>query len=123
MLQQCELRVHPDHPSYPRHAMHVYAHNDHCDKWNGIMLKSLSCTISANTTRDTKKDHFIQLANVKMPENPHETGNLRKVLQLKIGAKIRLTTNINVSDGLINGAMGSVSNIIIDEQKQILRLY
>ena len=56
-----------------------------------------------------------------MPENPHETGNLRKVLQLKIGAKIRLTTNINVSDGLTNGAMGSISNIIIDEQKQKIK--
>ena len=53
-----------------------------------------------------------------MPKKPHETGNLRKVLQLKVGAKIRLTTNIDVSDGLTNGAMGSVSLIIIDKHKQ-----
>ena len=51
------------------------------------MLKSLPGTISTNTAQDTKKDHFTQLANVKMTENPHETGSLRKVLQLKIGAK------------------------------------
>ena len=49
MLQQCELKAHHDHPSYPRHAMHVYAHNDHCDKWNDIMLRSLPGTISTNT--------------------------------------------------------------------------
>ena len=53
-----------------------------------------------------------------MPKKPHETGNLRKGLQLKVGAKVRLTTNIDVSDGLMNGAMGSVSNIIIYKQKQ-----
>ena len=40
------------------------------------------------------------------------------MLQLKVGAKIRLTTNIDVSDSLTNGAMGSVSNIIIDKHKQ-----
>ena len=118
MLQQCELRVHHDIPVTQDMPFMFMPHNDHCDKRMIIMFKSLPGTISTNTAWDTKKDHFIQLANVKMPEKPHITGNLRKVLQLKIGAKIRLTTNINVSDGLTNGAMGSVSNIIIDEQKQ-----
>ena len=50
-----------------------------------------------------------------MPKTLHETGNLRKVLQLKVGANVKLTTNIDVSDCLMNGAMRSVSNIIIDK--------
>ena len=37
-----------------------------------------------------KKENFTQIADVEMPKKPHETGNLRKVLQLKVGAKIRL---------------------------------
>ena len=44
------------------------------------------------------------------------------MLQLKVGAKIRLTTNIDVSDTLTNGAMGSVSNIIIDKYKQKIQV-
>ena len=117
ILQQCELKVRHDHPSYPRHTMHVYAYNDHCDQWNDIMLQSLPGPITTNIARNTKKDNFTQIADVEMPKKPHETGNLRKVLQLKVGAKIRLTTNIDVSDGLTNGAMGSVSHII-DKHKQ-----
>ena len=70
MLQQCELRVSHDDPTYPRHAMHVYAHNDQCDQWNYFMLQSLPGSIIINTASDTKKDHFTQLADVLMPEKP-----------------------------------------------------
>ena len=83
------------------------------------MLQSLPGPITTNIAQDAKKDNFTQIADVEMPKKPHETGNLRKVLHLiKVGAKIRLTTNIDVSNGLMNGAMGSVSNIIIDKHNQ-----
>ena len=118
MLQQCELKVSHDDPTYPRQAMHVYAHNDQCDQWNNFMLQSLPGSITTSTASDTKKDHFTQLANVVMPEKPHQTGNLRKVLQLKVGASIMVTNNIDVSDGLTNGARGTVTNIITDQNQQ-----
>ena len=50
-----------------------------------------------------------------MPTNPCETGNLQKVLTVKINARVMITTNINVSDGLTNGAMGTVTNVVIDQ--------
>ena len=81
-------------------------------------MKALPGPIITCTARDTKKDHLTQLADVLMPEKPHQTGNLRKVLQLKEGASIMVTTNINVSDELTNGARGTVTNIIRDENPQ-----
>ena len=53
-----------------------------------------------------------------MPEKPHQAGNLRKVLQLKVGASIMVTNNIVVSDWLTNGARGTVTNIIKDQNQQ-----
>ena len=50
-----------------------------------------------------------------MAANLHETGNLRKVLTIKINARVMITTNIDVTDGLTNGAMGTVTNVVIDE--------
>ena len=47
--------------------------------------------------------------------NPHETGNLRKVLTVKINTRVMITTNIDVAEGLTNGAMGTVTNVVIDE--------
>ena len=42
---------------------------------------------------------------------PHLTGNLLTVFQFKIGARVMKTTNIDVSDGLTNSAMGTVTNV------------
>ena len=50
-----------------------------------------------------------------MTTNPHETGNLKKVLTVKINARVMIRTNIDVSDGLTNGAMGTVTNVVIDQ--------
>ena len=59
-------------------------------------------------------DDCTELANDKMPMNPCKTGNLRKVLTVKINARVMIT-NIDVTDGLTNGAMGTVTILVIDE--------
>ena len=68
-----------------------------------------------NIATDSKKDNCTELANVTMPMNPCEMGNLRKVLTVKINVRVMITTNIDVTDGLTNGAMDTVTNIVIDD--------
>ena len=63
-----------------------------------------------NIATDSKKDHCTELANVAMPTNPHETGNLKTVLTVKINARVMTTTNIDVTDGLTNGYGKKCSN-------------
>ena len=70
-----------------------------------------------NITTDSKKDDCTELANITMPTNPCETGNLKKNLIVKINAKVMITTNISVTDGLTNGAKGTVTNVVIDERR------
>ena len=65
-----------------------------------------------NIATDSKKDDCTELANITMSTNPCETGNLKKILN----ARVMITTNINVSDGLTNGAMGTVTNVVIDDR-------
>ena len=69
-----------------------------------------------NIATDSKKDDSTELANITMPTNPCETGNLKKILTVKVNAKVMITTNIDVNDGLTNGAMGTVTNVVIDER-------
>ena len=35
-----------------------------------------------------------------MPTNPHDTGNLQNILTVKFNARVMITTNIDVADGL-----------------------
>ena len=53
------------------------------------------------------------MANLTFPDNPCKTGNLAKLVNIKVGARVMLTTNIDVSDGLTNGAMGTVVGIVL----------
>ena len=69
-----------------------------------------------NIATDSKKDDCTEIADITMPMNPHETGNLKKILIVKVNAKVMITRNINVNDGLTNGAMGTVTNVVIDER-------
>ena len=66
--------------------MHVYTQNIHCDEWNDFLINSLPGDMTTSYACDTKNDTFTQLTDVTIPEKPHDTGNLRKVLQLKVGA-------------------------------------
>ena len=95
--------------------MHVYAHNVHCDVWNEKMLSTLSGEEFMNIATDSDKDSCANLANIQLSDKPHDTGNLQKTLVVKMGARVMLTTNIDVSDGLTNGAMGTVTNVVKDQ--------
>ena len=46
-----------------------------------------------------------------------ETGGLAYSLELKINARVMLTTNINIQDRLINGQIGTVKHIEIKENE------
>ena len=46
------------------------------------------------------------------PESKAKTGGLIGELRLDIGDKVMLTLNVDISDGLVNGARGIVRAII-----------
>ena len=47
-----------------------------------------------------------------MPSSKANTGGLVSELHLTVGDKVMLTVNVDVSDGLVNGARGTVEGII-----------
>ena len=83
MLQGHELRLNPNHENYPHDTMHVHAQNVHCDAWNEHRHKLLPGREFTNIATDSKKYDCMELANVTMPTNPCETGNLKKSCNCK----------------------------------------
>ena len=68
-----------------------------------------------NIATDSCKDNCTNLENIQLSGKPHDTGNLWKILVVKVGARVMLTTNVDVSNGLTNGAMGTVTNVVKDQ--------
>ena len=112
MLQSHDLHIDDNHVDYPRNAMHVYATNEHCVIWNNKMLEYIDSEIYACLAYDSKKDGHTNVVSINFSANPHKTSNLLKVLNVKVGSRAMLATNIDVTDGLTNGVIGTFTNVI-----------
>ena len=113
-----------DDTSYPGNVLHIFAENAPVKRHNENRLKHIPgklITIPAKdeVPKNSKISDVREAQNRKMSE----TGDLASILELKINARIMLTTNINIEDRLINGQMGTVKHIEIrDTEVQTIYL-
>ena len=112
LLQSRELFCSYSDADYPHSALHVYARNEHCDNWNNTRLDALPGPVVECYARDRTRDANSNLMNVPFPKQRYLTGNLTECVRLKVGARVMLTSNIDVTDGLTNGAIGTVVHIL-----------
>ncbi|XP_071956833.1 uncharacterized protein [Antedon mediterranea] len=101
---------------HPHDAVHVFACNKDVDEWNVKKLLEVepdSHNRMLVTAIDDKNDitGLIDLQNPGSQKKRSETGGLHKVLKLAVGARVMLTYNIDVSDGLVNGVIGTVAGV------------
>ena len=110
-----------DSENYPTQALHVYRLNADVDQRNTDMLNSIApqsaqFAIKAIDSIAGQTNH-ISLTNLS--DKRSETGGLHGTLKLAIGARVMLTTNVDVSDGLVNGARGEVVHIITNNSSEV----
>ena len=97
----------------PDDALHVYAKNKDVDDRNIVMLHRLSSDIVIIKATDfvtSRGKTYKKKSNIAADGLPHE-------LKLSVGAKVMLQRNIDVSDGLVNGAMGVITAFVMDQNK------
>ena len=101
--------------NYPSDALHIWAENDPVNEHNKKQLEKLSTPLFVLTATDqyppnvTKQDIERVLSRGRS-----ETGGLDFQIQIKEGARVMLTTNINIADRLINGQMGTVDKVLVN---------
>ncbi|XP_078578075.1 uncharacterized protein LOC144862999 isoform X1 [Branchiostoma floridae x Branchiostoma japonicum] len=97
-------------PNYPSEVLHVFKTNKEVDDHNKEHLKKLSTQHFHIQAIDTKKDIYTGLVDVGLYKTKNDKG-LRETVSLAVGARVMVTVNIDVADGLVNGTLGKVVGI------------
>ena len=109
-IEQLTARVIQDENNYPSEALHVFATNSKTDDYNNYKLNDLPGPHYTVTATDSKTDQQTGQITVSMPKKASETGGLKESLVLAIGARVMLTSNLDIVDGLVNGARGEIAD-------------
>ncbi|XP_066925712.1 uncharacterized protein [Clytia hemisphaerica] len=103
-----------DSPDYPSDVTHIFAENKPVDAYNIEKLNELPTEKHLIFAQDEVPKHltnqdvrFIETAKAR------ETGGLARVLELKVGARILICKNIDITDRLVNGQVGTVMDLNI----------
>ena len=97
--------------NYPSQALHVFKTNKEVDLHNTEHLGKLTTQVFDIKAIDQKKDVHTGIIDVNISTKPSDTGGLREVVSIAVGARVMVTVNIDVSDGLANGVCGTVVGI------------
>ena len=98
-------------PSYPKHAVDIFAKNAPVREHNEERLNGIDTPLVCVNAKDEipqgVKLTRMQIDAINERKNS-DTGNLMSVLKLKTGAQLMLATNFNLDDRLVNGLVGEV---------------
>ena len=111
----------PDIANYPTQALHVYRLNTDVDSRNALMLDNLAPQSAQYTVKaiDSIAGQTSHICLSRLSDKRSETGGLHSTLKLAVRARVMLTANVDVSDGLVNGARGEVVHIVTNNDNQV----
>ena len=95
----------------PEDVLHVYSTNQEANEYNLKMLRRNSEELIEVLAKDYQRDKTT--GKLTLRENPligTRVDGLSATLLLAVNARVMLTRNVNVEDGLVNGAMGYISH-------------
>ena len=91
----------------PENILHVYATNEEVNEFNLKLLRNLCADLVELEAKDFKKDTSTGKLNLgSKPIQRSKSEGLTSSLLLGVNARVMLTRNCNVDDGLVNGVMG-----------------
>ena len=109
-----------DDPAHFTDALHVYGTNNQTDQYNSTMLHKLTTHKYIIKSSDITKDRNTSQVQVSLEGKKRtDTGGLSGTLTVAENAFVRLTSNIDVADGLANGVRGIIKSIVTNDQGSV----
>ncbi|KXJ13769.1 ATP-dependent DNA helicase PIF1 [Exaiptasia diaphana] len=111
--------IKPDNANFPSDAIHIYAENKPVDEYNNNKLSQLSGQMFQLKAQDRYPPNVSQ-ADIErvLSKGRSDTGGLDYNIHVKEGARVMLTSNINIADRLINGQIGTLIKIHLNQSRQ-----
>ncbi|XP_062414952.1 uncharacterized protein LOC134107225 [Pungitius pungitius] len=103
----------------PPDVLHIFATNKQVDSHNSVTLALLHSNITKIDADDYKKDP--RTGRMARQAQPYKgtRNELPDTLNLAEGARVMLTRNIDVSQGLVNGSFATLVRVITSEQSGV----
>jgi hypothetical protein len=105
----------PGDENYPSSALHIFAENAPVDEYNIDRLQQMQSPQYVLEALDQFPPH-VRKQNIDrvLSKGRSETGGLDTKILIKENARGILTTNVDISDRLINGRLGTVIKVSVD---------
>jgi len=108
-----------DRNNYPLNELHVWAENKPVMDYNNQRLQEILMPLHVLQAVDQYPNNVSrhEIERVLSKGRSH-TGGLDLQVSIKEGARVMLTNNVDISDRLINGQLGTVARILVHEVTQ-----
>ena len=109
----------PSENSYPSDALHIWAENNPVNQHNEMKLENITGRLFHLKAIDQYPPNVSQQDIGRVLARPRsETGGLDSDIYIKETARVMLTTNIDIADRLINGQLGTIVRIEVNQNNQ-----
>ena len=109
-----------DVSKFPQDTIHLFRTNELADLYNDEQLRKLPGPHVIIHCQDTKKDLHTNSVPVKVTTTSiYETGGLPTSIQIAVGAPFMITKNVDTSEHLVNGVIGTIQHIDIPADRPL----
>ncbi|XP_028412598.1 uncharacterized protein LOC114535497 [Dendronephthya gigantea] len=116
--------IEPYDPNYPSDALHIFAENAPVNEHNQKKLEEIQRPLFILKAKDQYPKNINKAdINKLLARGRSDTCGLDYEIRIKEGARVMLTTNINIQDQLINGQIGTIAKININSNNEPNVLY
>ena len=114
------LKKQENNNNLPKDSVCLFSTNNEANVYNLLQLQSIGTQIYRIQANDISNEQETGKRKIIVTStNVHETGGLRKEIEIAIGARYLHTKNTDLNDGLVNGATGIITNIDLSDSNPL----